>query len=464
MTGMLVGGGCAAAARAARFEASNAPVCRGPKAVAKTDKSGVLRAEEAVTLDGTGSTDPNGGKSLTYRWSFTPGPACGTGLGALADITTARVERFRILCTVEAKLTVTDADHHTASDSVTIIAKPRRVKPFTVTSTPDPNGTSTDRDIPKELPPSADAIHNTRGQAFSNCPDLRGDKNVVLCPASSGTKSRHDLGAYSVERIADTGPFANMWYVANPSFDVELLGVTNRGLSSAGAAPPGQNRNIWEANLKAGTQYAQLLRANVMHENDGAPGVAHSGHASSIREAIAREAKVLGGNPNVQPKLDMNRIAEAMSGATEQGLVSAVEARAVTADAALNAESDDPLSKIGEYYVFAWEGVHGYQPEICIVPQQLGSCRHIAPVRAAYPRKPQAGATHTMSVSPFGPNEAISVTLDSAGQIAKGSTDRTGLYSQKVKIPARLAPGPHILDVHGKRTDAHRFIHIVVRK
>jgi hypothetical protein len=101
------------------------PEAETPTADAGEDRT--VDEETTVTLDGTGSSDPNG-DSLSYSWTQTGGPSV-----TLRDSTTATPEfttpTVDTRTTLTFELTVEDDDGNTDTDSVTITVEPTNSAP-----------------------------------------------------------------------------------------------------------------------------------------------------------------------------------------------------------------------------------------------------------------------------------------------------------------------------------------------
>lgn len=100
-----------------------------PTANAGADQT--VRSAAAVTLDGSGSVDPDAGQTLTYAWTQTAGDPVTLGGGNTAAPTfTAPTIARGTSATLEFSLTVGDGIGVSASDSVTIlVSEPANVPP-----------------------------------------------------------------------------------------------------------------------------------------------------------------------------------------------------------------------------------------------------------------------------------------------------------------------------------------------
>ena len=114
--------------------------------VAKTGADRTVAAGTLVTLDGSGSTDPNAGQTttLTYQWTQTA-PTSGAGSGLSLSSATAAEPTFTAPAiaaggsdiTLTFQLTVTDTDSNSDSATVTItVTAPAAAEGVSITSSP----------------------------------------------------------------------------------------------------------------------------------------------------------------------------------------------------------------------------------------------------------------------------------------------------------------------------------------
>ena len=85
-----------------------------------------LQPNAAVTLDGTGSSDPDTDDTLTYAWTRTGGPAVTLTNGNTATATFNVPAGLTQATTYTFKLTVTDSDNLSDEDTLTVKAGPNR--------------------------------------------------------------------------------------------------------------------------------------------------------------------------------------------------------------------------------------------------------------------------------------------------------------------------------------------------
>ena len=113
---LLLAGGCGGGGE----DGEDAPVNRSPAAAAGADRT--VAAGAAVTLDGSGSSDPDGAIAA-YQWTQTAGPTVplSNANRATASFTAPEVDTDT---TLAFRLTVTDDDGAAASDDASVTVQP----------------------------------------------------------------------------------------------------------------------------------------------------------------------------------------------------------------------------------------------------------------------------------------------------------------------------------------------------
>jgi hypothetical protein len=239
-----------------------------PNEVAAVPKitGGVYRGD-TITFDASESTPK--GKLREYRWEFTPGASCPSGISI--PPATKPVVTFRSLCPIVAKLTVRGGDPDqtiSASRHVAVSPRPWRTT-FVQHADPWP-------------------LLNHKLAAKGSCPECTVGRNVCTKEGLAGEQtSGHFLHhtdpqtwdgvGFTVEQIHDGGPFDGWWYISKQDLVVERTPLVNSEFFSGPL--PRANQDACKANKQSQCDFDALLGLVTAHERT---------HGQLVREQLRR--------------------------------------------------------------------------------------------------------------------------------------------------------------------------------
>ncbi len=258
------------------------PVGGDPAAVPGKYRS-VLRGA-AVALNGSRSR-AKGGRIVSYRWTFEPGPGCSQGTTVRATPKIGARVSVKLLCPVIATLEVTDNRGQTDTKSTVLGVTARTGTPWTTPFTrreelaaPGRGFTSAPEVL--RLPGGAVAITIEGGLNTTDC-GAEASGSMILCPFAGGA-SRRGKG-YELIRLKDPGgPFDEYWWVASSTIDVKRVELINPKLTPGVPVFPNRS-SFYDENATRGNPVAAFLEAIKQHEGLGKSGVKDSGHSEIIK-------------------------------------------------------------------------------------------------------------------------------------------------------------------------------------
>ena len=404
---------------------------------------------------------------------MTPGSNCPAGTtltNSSYDSADPKWGPFPVLCDLTVGLVVTDNSGATsaeATDTITVV--PRTGKPFehlVVTSDPDPDGNDPELG---HLDPNArfEGQNTPLGQSLSTCPTRTkiltaiGYSESELCPGrtDNGVGNYFDNSAYSLDTVDSAGsPFDTFAYISNVNVTIPLTGVTNNTLGPTGEVPQNYPQIYAWNEANNARQYNAFLNAVNEHENFGVPGVAKSGHASTVQETI-----------DANPKYDVDTYLEAQIARTSDALKNKAETILDTAEQDLSAATGDSvpgsyLTAIGTYIIYWWEPISDksrptypgiWEPYSCTVggPQSGCSPATDEQLRSNPPGPFSPGQKVQLNGGNFSPGENVGLDAHSQTEHLGDTTALSdGSISATVAIPADLAPGDHTITATGATT------------
>jgi hypothetical protein len=187
-----------------------------------------------VTLDGSRSRPAKGRQIRSYQWKLTP-TGC-PDLGTPTELTGQRVT-FKVLCSLRAELTVDDgAKTATKGVEVTISARPWKTKLTT--------------DPALELKNFGFEPGNfTNG--MNRCQKHPDPNENHYYHSRAGSMIDYENGTFWLERVADSGPFRGIWFVAKGEFDIPRVIMINQKLYPGGS--------VYKANAAKGPKQKNMV-------------------------------------------------------------------------------------------------------------------------------------------------------------------------------------------------------------
>lgn len=228
----------------------------------------------SLQLDGSRST----GSITEYRWTFSPGSGCPSGLSLNSAELTESQPSATFLCPVTAKLTVTDGKKSdSASVQVNVVSRDWQT-PFSMSG----EGIDTS---PMATPPWINSPSYAGYEGGANiCGLCKGtaDENTNLHPPAKDG-SWEPSGGYELTQVTEPGkPFDKYWFVSKYNMQMNRMIVINPYIlppGSGGKEIPYGMGTFYQKNVESGYDVDGYLAGVRQHEQD------HSNRMKAALEA-----------------------------------------------------------------------------------------------------------------------------------------------------------------------------------